>query len=87
MKIQLSVVQHHDVVILVRRIELSHDADMTDLLHRLVKCMPHVLGLDADAGAERRREDGGEREKMEQGRREDKKHQCKVGKENGCTKT
>lgn len=48
------MVRHQDVVVIVR-LKLSHDVDVIDLLHRLVKRSLQVLRLarcDADAGAE-----------------------------------
>lgn len=38
-----SVVRHHDVVVVIGRVDLSHDEDVRDLLHRLVKHQLHVL--------------------------------------------
>lgn len=39
----VSVVRQHDVVVVVERLELTYDADVRDLLHRLVKHLLQVL--------------------------------------------
>lgn len=53
------MVRHQDVVV-VLRLHLSHDADVRDLLHRLVKRPLQVLRLarcDAEAGAKKKQKE------------------------------